>query len=72
MIGTIFMKDFEEDDIYNEMISEPSLKLFVFGSLFGGTGAAGLPVMGKSLKSNLSGASKNLILGHVFFCHILT
>jgi len=67
MIGTIFMKDFEEDDIYNEMISEPSLKLFVFGSLFGGTGAAGLPVMGKSLKSNLSGASKKSYIGSCIF-----
>lgn len=67
MIGTIFMKDFEEDDIFNEMISEPSLKLFVFGSLFGGTGAAGLPVMGKSLKTKLSKSSKKSYIGSCIF-----
>jgi len=50
MIGTIFMKDIEEDELFRDMATEELLNLFVFGSLFGGTGAAGLPVMGKSLK----------------------
>ncbi|MFZ4590661.1 MAG: hypothetical protein ACOYN6_06665 [Ignavibacteria bacterium] len=50
MIGTVFMKDIEEDESFREMAGEEMLNLFVFGSLFGGTGAAGLPVMGKSIR----------------------
>lgn len=50
MIGTIFMKDIEEAEFFKEMAAEENLNLFVFGSLFGGTGASGIPVMGKSLK----------------------
>lgn len=50
MIGTIFMKDIEKDESFREMANEEVLNLFVFGSLFGGTGAAGLPVMGKSIR----------------------
>ncbi len=63
MIGTIFMKDFEETDIYNEMISEPYLNVFVFGSLFGGTGAAGLPVVGKSLNDYIKSQGKKCYTG---------
>lgn len=57
MIGTIFMKDIEEDEIYKDIAAEERLNLYVFGSLFGGTGAAGLPVMGKSFKETRASRS---------------
>jgi hypothetical protein len=50
MIGTIFMKDIERSAFFNMMRDEPEVYFFVFGSIFGGTGAAGLPVMANTLK----------------------
>jgi hypothetical protein len=63
MIGTIFMKDIEEAEFFKEMAAEENLNLFVFGSLFGGTGASGIPVMGKSLKDMRQEKGKGSYIG---------
>jgi hypothetical protein len=63
MIGTIFMKDIEKEQFFKNMSNEEELNVFVFGSLFGGTGAAGLPVMGKSLRKLRSEKGKQTSIG---------
>ncbi len=56
-IGTVFMHRLRRAPFVRQLLSdaqtEPDSVFFAIGSIFGGTGAAGLPVVGKTLAAGL-------------------
>ena len=56
-IGTVFMHRLRRAPFMRQLLSdaqtEPDSVFFAIGSIFGGTGAAGLPVVGKTLAAGL-------------------
>lgn len=63
-IGNVVMKSIQYnsafDDLINQQLAQGGLsKVFIFGSIFGGTGASGYPTIAKVLRSKI----KNAIIG---------
>jgi hypothetical protein len=58
-IGTVFMNRLRTEPFFEQLLTdagqEPDMVFFSVGSIFGGTGAAGLPVVGRSLSDGLRG-----------------
>lgn len=50
MIGSIFLPNFKNSVLFQSINFENNSKVFVFGSIFGGTGASGLPIIPKIIK----------------------
>ncbi len=60
-IGTIFIHRLREEEFFKNLIHQSvtdHAHFFVIGSLFGGTGAAGLPVVGELLTGSNDGQDK--------------
>ena len=54
-------------DVMVDSASNSSVKAFVMGSVFGGTGASSIPVIPKSFDSAVSASTQGRSLGNVFF-----
>lgn len=78
-IGSIVMSELPDEqepwktfwkDLNDNAKTQYSARVFIIGSLFGGTGASGIPTIGKLLKSNdkaiIEGNKNKILLGSAF------
>lgn len=65
-VGSVFLNDFQNSNEYQTFLSTFQAaqdRVFVIGSLFGGTGAAGMPLIVKTIRDNTQPTINGALIG---------
>lgn len=71
-IGSVMFKDIEKSPEYREFVhlcdAAQDDRVVIIGSLFGGTGSSGIPVLVNAIRSNRSNAINNVKIATILVC----